>query len=155
MVAIQNVFRNHKQSSKSLDDENVTSRTKQTATKRRSPVLFRPKMRNNSFFRSCLGPKQNFFSGKLSKKSRLVAASEGTKAAFFQPSFQFKETSSSYDDRFLCLFLCFLGKRKATEPAATPLASRGTDGPLDPITNAAAHRATRRPKARSSAGTRP
>ena len=82
MAAIQNVFRNHKQSSKSLDDENVTSRTKRTATKRRSPVLFRPKMRNNSFFRSCLGPKQNFFSGKLSKKSRLVAASDGTKAVF-------------------------------------------------------------------------
>ena len=34
------------------------------------------------FFRSCLGPKQNFFSGKLSKKSRLVAASDGTKAVF-------------------------------------------------------------------------
>lgn len=32
---------------------------------------------------------------------------------FFQPSFQFKETSSSYADLFLCLFLCFLGKRKS------------------------------------------
>ena len=63
-------------------------------------------MKNNSFFGRVSARNKTFFRKIVEKKSvgRCFRRNEGR---FFQPSFQFKETSSSYADLFLCLFLRF------------------------------------------------
>ena len=66
------------------------------------------------FFSVVSRSETKLFFRKIVEKSRLVAASDGTKAVFFNPRFNSrKRRLSSYADLFLCLFLCFLGKRKS------------------------------------------